>query len=107
MAETLHLDLLNQVGELEKLANGLAEFGKAHGLHHRTLYAANLAAGDWPSICWPTPGMTARITFSPWICLHEAENQRELHLAMSDDGLAFNTFEAEDLSPPELSADQA
>lgn len=51
--------------------------------------------------------MTARITFSPWICLHEAGNQRELHLAMSDDGLAFNPFEAEDLSPPELSADQA
>ncbi len=45
MAETLHLDLLNQVGVLEKLANGLAEFGKSHGFHHRTLYAANLAAG--------------------------------------------------------------
>jgi hypothetical protein len=46
MAETLHLELLNRVGELEKLANGLAEFGKFHGLHHRTLYAANLAAEE-------------------------------------------------------------
>ncbi|MBP6807862.1 MAG: hypothetical protein KA125_06160 [Chromatiaceae bacterium] len=46
MTGTLHLELLNQVGELEKLAKALAEFGKAHGLHHRTLYAANLAAEE-------------------------------------------------------------
>jgi hypothetical protein len=54
MAETLHLELLNQVGELEKLANGLAEFGKAHGLHHRTLYAANLAAEE---LCHQSAGL--------------------------------------------------
>ncbi len=31
--------------------------------------------------------------------LHDAGTHRELHLTLSDDGLAFNPFEAEDLSP--------
>ncbi|MGB8145852.1 MAG: acetate--CoA ligase [Chromatiaceae bacterium] len=107
MTGTLHLELLNQVGELEKLAKALAEFGKAHGLHHRTLYAANLAAEELAinllAYAWDD-GQDH--VFSMDFSLHDAGTHRELHLALSDDGLAFNPFEAEDLSPPELSDDQ-
>ena len=107
MAETLHLELLNQVGELEKLANGLAEFSKLHRLHHRTLYAANLAAEELAinllAYAWDD-GQDH--VFSLDFSLHDAGTHRELHLALIDDGLAFNPFEAEDLSPPEISADQ-
>ncbi|TNF54868.1 MAG: hypothetical protein EP309_04915, partial [Gammaproteobacteria bacterium] len=46
VSDTLHLELRNQVSEIERLASALQAFGQSQPIHARTLYAANLAAEE-------------------------------------------------------------
>ena len=107
ITDTLRLELRNEVSEIERLADALQAFGKTQLMHGRTLYAANLAAEELAlnliSYAWDDG---QEHVFTIEFSLTENEGRRELHLLLVDDGLAFDPFSAEELSPPELSPDQ-
>jgi hypothetical protein len=94
MTGTIRLELFNRVAEIETLSNALADFSKSHGLHPRTLYAANLASEELAinlmAYAWDD-GLDHR--FAVEFRLRKDEANRELNLVLADDGLTYNPFD--------------